>query len=107
MKPVSPDERYPEGHFVGMWIGLGIATFCGVGVPLAIVTKSFGLIGLGPAVGVAFGVAVGGAIEDKHRRQGRIRPLSAAERMGRRRLTTWALVSVLIGVALFVVLLLR
>jgi hypothetical protein len=90
-----------------MWMGLGIAMFCGVGVPLAIVTGNFGLIGIGPAVGVAFGAAVGRAVEDKHRRQGRIRPLSEPERRRRRSRTTWALVSVLIGVALFVVLLLR
>ena len=27
------DKKYPEGHFVGMWMGIGIAIFSGFGVP--------------------------------------------------------------------------
>jgi hypothetical protein len=33
------NEKYPEGHFVGIWMGIGIAIFSGVGVPLSIVLK--------------------------------------------------------------------
>jgi len=50
-------EKYPEGHFLGMWMGIGIAIFTGVGVPLSIATKNLGLMGIGPAIGVAFGLS--------------------------------------------------
>ncbi|NIO22324.1 MAG: hypothetical protein GTN76_16750, partial [Candidatus Aenigmarchaeota archaeon] len=44
------DEKYPEGHFVGMWMGIGIALFSGIGVPLSIALKIPGLMGIGPAL---------------------------------------------------------
>jgi len=40
------NKKYPEGHFMGMWMGIGIAIFSGVGVSLSIVLKIQGLIGL-------------------------------------------------------------
>ena len=50
------NKKYPEGHFLGMWMGIGIAIFTGVGVPISIATKNLGLIGIGPAIGIAFGL---------------------------------------------------
>ena len=46
------NEKYPEGHFIGMWIGIGIAIFSGVGIPISIALKTPGLMGIGPAIGV-------------------------------------------------------
>jgi len=48
------NKKYPEGHFVGMWMGIGMAIFSGLGIPFSILTGNTGLIGIGPAVGVAF-----------------------------------------------------
>jgi len=47
------NKEYPEGHFVGMWMGIGVAIFSGLGIPLSIATGNPGLIGIGPAIGVA------------------------------------------------------
>lgn len=77
------DEKYPEGHFIGMWIGIGIAIFSGIGVPLSVATKNTAFIGMGPAMGVAFGVAIGQSIETKYKKEGKIRPLTEEEQKRR------------------------
>jgi hypothetical protein len=51
--------EYPEGHFIGMWMGIGIAIFTSIGVPISIALKIPGLMGIGPAIGVAFGLIIG------------------------------------------------
>ena len=68
------DKKYPEGHFVGMWMGIGIALFAGFGVPLSIILDNPGFIGIGPGLGVGFGLAIGQAIENKYKKEGRIIP---------------------------------
>lgn len=74
------NKRYPEGHFVGLWMVIGIAIFSGLGIPLAIVTENSGLIGIGPAIGISFGLAIGSSIEAKHKKEGKIRPLTEKEK---------------------------
>jgi len=100
-------EKYPEGHFMGMWIGIGLAIFSGIGVPLSIATGNLGLIGIGPSLGIAFGAAIGQAIESKHRSEGRIRPLTGAEKRQRKIGVITALVILLLGVGLLITMLLR
>ena len=78
------DKKYPEGHFVGKWIGLGIAICSVIGIPLSIIAKSPGLIGIGPAIGVAIGVAIGSSIEERHKKAGRIRPLTKQEKYNKK-----------------------
>jgi len=80
------DKKYPEGHFVGMWIGIGMAMFTGVGVALSVAMKSPGLIAIGPALGVGVGVAIGSGIEAKKKKEGKIRPLTDAEHSNRKKL---------------------
>ena len=75
--------KYPEGHFVGIWIVIGIAIFSGLGIPLSIVSGNPGLIGIGPALGVAFGLSIGTGIENRHKREGKIRPLTKEEKRQR------------------------
>jgi hypothetical protein len=70
----SNDKKYPEGHFIGLWIGIGIAIASGVGIPLSIALDMPGLIGIGPGMGVALGVAIGTAAESKAKKEGRIIP---------------------------------
>jgi hypothetical protein len=82
----NKDKKYPKGHFVGMWTGIGIALFAGIGVPLSVATGNNGLIGIGPAIGVSFGAGIGQAIEKKYEREGKIRPLTPAEQKRRKRL---------------------
>lgn len=64
------NKKYPEGHFVGMWIGIGMAIFSGMGIPLSIALDAPGFIGIGPAIGVAFGAGIGSSIEARHKKRG-------------------------------------
>ena len=86
-------KKYPKGHFVGMWMGLGIAIFSGLGVPLSIITNNFGFIGIGPAIGVAIGLAIGQSIESKYQKEGKIRPLTEAEKKKQK-------IAIAVGIAL-------
>jgi len=88
------EKKFPKGHFVGMWMGIGIAIFSGFGIPLSIITEHFGFIGIGPAIGVAFGLLIGQSIENKHNKEGRIRPLTETEKRKRK-------IAVIVGIALF------
>ena len=78
------NKKYPEGHFVGMWMGIGIAIFTGVGVPVAFATGNPGLLGIGPALGVSIGLAIGSGIEAKYKKEGKIRPLTEEEKKRRK-----------------------
>ncbi len=101
------NKKYPEGHFIGMWIGIGIAIFSGLGIPLSIAMKIPGLIGIGPAIGVAIGVAIGQSIETKYKNEGKIRPLTKEEKKNRK-IAVFAGISILIlGFTVFLLLLLR
>ena len=88
-KEAGQGKRYPKGHF----IGLGMAVFSGMGVPLWLVTDNPGMIG----VGVAVGVAIGAAWEQKYNKNPReLTPEEARTR----KIGLWAGVLVLIAGAL-------
>ncbi|USN45436.1 MAG: hypothetical protein H6502_05295 [Candidatus Woesearchaeota archaeon] len=59
------NKKYPEGYFASLGMGIGIAVFSGLGILLCTVTKNYGLIGVGPAVGVPIGLSIGQGIEKK------------------------------------------
>jgi hypothetical protein len=92
------NKKYPEGHFVGIWMAIGVAVCAALGVPLMIVTKNPGMIAIGPGLGVSFGLAIGSAIEAKHKKEGRIRPLTEEEKKRRK---IGIIVSLVILVVLF------
>jgi cadmium resistance protein CadD (predicted permease) len=94
-------EKYPEGQFVGMWMGIGLAIFTGVGLPLSIALKIPGLMGIGPALGIAFGLSVGQSIESKYKREGKIRPLTEDEKKKRKRLVIAGICVLLLGLLVF------
>jgi len=98
------NKKYPEGHFVGIWMGIGIAIFSGLGIPLSIATGNTGLIGIGPALGVALGLAIGSSIEVKYKKEGKIRPLTEEEKK-RKRIGIIAGIAILsLGVLSFLIL---
>ena len=94
-------KKYPKGHFTGMWMGLGIAIFTGIGVPLSIMSKNFGLIGIGPAIGVAIGLAIGQSIENKYEKEGKIRPLTEAEKKRKQYAIAAGIALFILGVLVF------
>jgi len=95
-RPDKNKKTYPEGHFVGMWMGIGMAIFSGMGIPISIATKNYSFIGIGPAIGMSFGLAIGQSIEKKHKEAGKIRPLTDKEKRTRKLL-------LLSGIGLFVI----
>lgn len=90
------NEKYPEGHFIGMWMGIGIAIGCGLGVPLAIAIGNPGFFGIGIPIGLAIGIAIGSSIEAKYKKEGKLRPLTLEEKKKKKS-------GVMIGVALLVI----
>ncbi len=97
-------EKYPEGHFVGMWMGICIAIFSGFGIPLSIATENPGFMGIGPALGVAIGAAIGQSIENKYKQEGRIRPLTESEQKRKKNLVIASILILLLGVLIFILL---
>jgi len=72
--------KYPEGHFVGQWMGIGIALGAGIGVPIGLAIGNPGFFGIGLPIGLAIGSAIGAAKEKKAKEEGRIRPLTEQEK---------------------------
>ena len=100
-------KKYPKGHFVGMWMGIGIAIFSGLGIPLSIIVGNYGLIAIGPGIGVAVGLTIGQAIENKYDKEGRIRPLTDVEKRRQRIAVVIGLGLLLLGALVFTLLYLR
>jgi hypothetical protein len=98
-------ESYPEGHFIGLWMALGIAIFSGFGIPLSIITDNPGFIGIGPAIGVAFGLSIGQSLENKYKKEGKIRPLTDSEKKNKKNAVTIGIITLSLGVLIFVLLL--
>jgi len=92
---IKKTGKYPEGHFVGMWMGIGTAIFSGVGIALSTTTGNSGLIGIGPALGIGFGLAIGQSIENKYKKEGKIRPLTEQEKKLKQKMI-WVAMSLLI-----------
>ena len=105
MNSNAPKKQYPEGHFVGLWIEMGIAIFSGIGIPLSIATGNNTFIGVGPAIGVAFGLSIGQAVENKYKKEVQIRPLTETEKQRRKKITIAAISLLALGVLAFLVLL--
>lgn len=89
------NKKYPEGHFIGMWMAIGCAMFTGFGIPLGIALGNLGLIWIGPALGAAFGIAIGSSIESKYKKEGKIRPLTKDEKNKRK-------IAVMVGIAVLI-----
>jgi len=94
-------KKYPEGHFVGIWMCIGIAIFSGIGIPISIVTDNYGLIGIWPALGITFGLAIGQSIENKHKEKGDIRPLTKKEKKRKKLSVLLGIIALLVGVVFF------
>jgi hypothetical protein len=102
---MSKDDKYPEGHFIGLWIGICMATFTGAWIPISIALKMPGLIGIGPAIGVSIGVAIGASIEAKHKKEGKIRPLTEKEKKNRKNIIWIGIALLFVAVAAFLLVL--
>ncbi len=56
----KPENQAKEkDHYLGLGMAIGMIAFAPLGVVLAIATDTLGLLGIGPAMGVAVGIALG------------------------------------------------
>ena len=98
------NKQFPKGYFINKWMGLGIAIFSGLGVPISIILNNFAFIGIGPAIGVSVGISIGAALEKKKEEQGLIRPLTESETKQRKIAFIVGILAVLAGLAVLLVL---
>ncbi len=102
------DKKYPEDYFVGKWMGISIAICSGLWIPLCIfILKSPGFIGLGPAIGISMGLAIGSSIESKYKKEGKIRPLTEQEKNIRKIAVMGGIVILLLGCIMLLLLFLK
>jgi hypothetical protein len=59
MSQQTNDPTNQKEHYMGLGIAIGMAMFAPIGIVLSILTDNPGLLGIGPAVGVSTGVAIG------------------------------------------------
>ena len=94
-------EKYPEGYFVGRWMCIGIAIISVIGISFGIVTHNYIFVYIGPAIGVAFGLGIGQSIENKYKKEGRIRPLTEFEKRRKKYSIISGIMILTLGVLVF------
>lgn len=97
-------KKYPEGHFLGLWMGIGIAIFSVFGISISIATNNFGFIGVGPALGVAFGLSIGQLVENRYKQKGIIKPLNELEQKRKKNAIIAGIAILSLGVLLALIL---
>ncbi len=97
---VDKNKKYPEGHFLGVGMAIGIACFSGVGIAISNSTGNPGLIGIGPAIGVGIGLLLGKAMEEKYRKEGKIRPLTKKEKESKEKAKKYGIIALIVGIIL-------
>lgn len=90
-------KSYPEGHWMGIGIAVGLVLGTAIFFIADLLTGEFGsMFFLGPGAGVAIGVSIGAALEEKYKKAGKIRELTPQEKKRQR-------VAVFAGVVLLVI----
>ncbi len=77
--------KYPQGHWMSIGMCIGIALGCIPSFVGLLFDQMAPFVGIGPAIGCALGVAIGSALERKHKDE--LRPLTEEDRRVRFRLT--------------------
>ena len=77
--------KYPQGHWMGIGMAIGLPIGYFPSLLMGILTDNTTLfIALGPAIGCGLGVAIGSALEQRHKNK--IRPLTEEEQ----KIRSWA-----------------
>ncbi len=77
--------KYPQGHWMSIGMCIGIALGCIPSFVGLLFDQMAPFVGIGPAIGCGLGVAIGSALERKHKDE--LRPLTEEEQRVRFRLT--------------------
>ncbi len=77
--------KYPQGHWMSIGMCIGIALGCIPSFVGLLFDPMAPFVGIGPAMGLGFGVAIGSALERRHKDE--LRPLTEEEQRRRFRLT--------------------
>lgn len=77
--------KYPQGHWMSVGMCIGIALGCIPSFVGLFFDQMAPFVGIGPAIGCGLGVAIGSALERKHKDE--LRPLTEEEQRERFRLT--------------------
>ncbi|MFC1663876.1 hypothetical protein ACFL0A_02020 [Patescibacteria group bacterium] len=98
------NKTYPEGHFVGQWMSIGMVVGAPLGLAFSFVFKNYISILVGLTIGMCIGLVIGSRIEAKHKKEGIIRPLTEGEKKRKKIAITALFIILLIGalVGLFV-----
>ena len=99
---INKVEKYPKGHFIDKWMALGIAIFSGFCIPLFIIVDNPGFIGIVPVLGFAFGLSIGQSVENKYKKEGKIRPLTDSEKKNKKILVLIAIIILLFDILILI-----
>jgi len=104
---MSQEEKYPQGHFLNMWIGIGVAIGSGLGVAIGLILGNMAFIGTGIPIGIAIGAGIGASQEAKYQKAGLTRPLHEEEKRQKQVASLIGLILVLVGVLVLAVIMLK
>ena len=68
MSQQTNDPTKLKEHYMGQGMAIGMAMFAPLGIVLSIVTDNPGLLGIGPALGVSIGIAIGEYLYKRNKR---------------------------------------
>lgn len=95
---VEKKKTYPQGHWMGVGIAIGMIFGTAIFFIADLLTGEFGsMFFLGPGVGVAMGVAIGSAFEEKYKKTGQVRELTAQEKKSKSRMVTLGILILVMG----------
>ena len=94
--------KYPQGHWMSIGMCIGIAIGCVPSLAGILFDEMSSFVAIGPAIGCGLGVAIGSALERKHKDE--LRPLTEEEQRVRSRMTLVALGAIALLVLSLVVL---
>ncbi|MBW2964761.1 hypothetical protein KY363_04840 [Candidatus Woesearchaeota archaeon] len=99
-------QKYPEGHFLNLYMGYGIVLGTGFGIPFGLAIGNLAFFGVGLPIGLAIGSAIGAAKEKEAKEAGLIRPLTNQEKKAKRLALYAGIGTLVFGVAVLLLFLL-
>ncbi len=87
--------KYPQGHWMSIGMCIGLAIGCVPSLAGILFEQMSSFVAIGPAIGCGLGIAIGAALEQKHKDE--IRPLTDGEQKVRKWATGVGLLLAFLG----------